>query len=193
LLPPQFAAQRELIVQVLRKPAGRLEIKNADERRPVRPRQAVLDSPAFKALWDRIKHRMTYRLYFDNDKLVQDCTRALRDAPPIAKSRLQWRKADIAIGKSGVEATEHAGAATVVLAESDVELPDLLTDLQDRTQLTRRSIYRILTGSARLDDFERNPQQFIELAAEAINRCKRLAVVDGIKYPRLGDNYCHAQ
>ena len=57
-----------------------------------------------------------------------------------------------------------------MLDEADIELPDLLTDLQDRTQLTRRTIHRILTGSGRLDDFKRNPQQFIELAAEAINR-----------------------
>ena len=41
----------------------------------------------------------------------------------------------------------------------------MLTDLQDRTQLTRRTITSILTGSGRLDDFKRNPQQFIELSA----------------------------
>jgi len=81
----------------------------------------------------------------------------------------------------------------VVLDEEDIELPDLLTDLQDRTQLTRRTIQRVLSGSRRLDDFKRNPQQFIELAAEAINRCKRLAVVDGIKYQRLGDDCYYAQ
>lgn len=79
------------------------------------------------------------------------------------------------------------------LDETDIELPDLLTDLQDKTQLTRRSIVRILTQSRRLDDFKRNPQQFIELAAEAINRSKRLALVDGIKYQRLGDEYYYAQ
>ena len=90
-------------------------------------------------------------------------------------------------------ATERGGAATVVLDEGDIELPDLLTDLQDRTQLTRRSIQRILSGSGRLDDFKRNPQAFIELAAESINRCKRLAVVDGIKYQRLGDDHYYAQ
>ena len=44
-----------------------------------------------------------------------------------------------------------------------------------------------------MDDFKRNPQAFIELAAEAINRCKRLAIVDGIKYQRLGDEYYYAQ
>ena len=95
--------------------------------------------------------------------------------------------------QSGVEATEREGAATVVMEEADIELPDLLTDLQDRTQLTRRTIYRILIDSGRLDDFKRNPQQFIEMAAEAINRSKRLLIVDGIKYQRLGDEYYYAQ
>jgi type III restriction enzyme len=192
-MPEAFAAQRGQIADVLRKLAGRLEIKNADERRQVRTRQAVLHSPEFKALWDRIKHKTTYRVQFDNEKLIEKCIRALQDAPPVAKTRLQWRKADIAIGKAGVEATERDGATTVVLDEADIELPDLLTDLQDRTQLTRRTIQRILTDSGRLNDFKRNPQQFIELGAEAINLCKRLAVVDGIKYQRLGDDHYYAQ
>jgi type III restriction enzyme len=80
-----------------------------------------------------------------------------------------------------------------VLEERDIELPDILTDLQDKTQLTRRSIARILIDSGRLEDFKRNPQQFIELASETINRTKRLAIVDGIKYQRLGDEYYYAQ
>jgi type III restriction enzyme len=192
-LPDALAAQSGQITQILRKLAGRLEIKNADERRQVRPRQAILHSPEFKALWDRIKHKTTYRVEFDNEKLVESCIKALRDAPVIPKTRLQWRKADLAIGKAGVEATERSGAQTVVLDEADIELPDLLTQLQDRTQLTRRTIHRVLTESGRLDDFKRNPQAFIELAAEAINRRKRLAVVDGIKYQRLGDEHYYAQ
>ncbi len=192
-VPEEFAGQRDQVAVILKKLAGRLEIKNADERRQVRTRQAVLHSPEFKALWDRIKHKTTYRVDFDNEKLVESCIEALRKAPAIPKTRLQWRKADIAIGKAGVAATERGGAATVVLDEGDIELPDVLTDLQDRTQLTRRSIQRILSGSRRLDDFKRNPQAFIELTAEAINRCKRLAVVDGIKYQRLGDEHYYAQ
>lgn len=72
-------------------------------------------------------------------------------------------------------------------------MPDLLTDLQDRTHLTRRTITNILVGSGRLDDFKRNPQQFIELAAEIINRCKQMALVDGIKYQKLGDQNVYAQ
>ena len=192
-VPESVAAHGDQIIAVLKKLAGRLEIKNADERRQVRTRQAVLHSPEFKALWDRIKYKTTYRVQFDNEKLIESCVRAVQEAPPIPKTRLQWRKADIAIGKAGVEATEREGAATVVLEEADLDLPDLLTDLQDRTQLTRRSIQHILSGSRRLNDFKRNPQAYIELVAEAINRCKRLAVVDGIKYQRLGDEHYYAQ
>ena len=192
-VPHGMAEQRAGIVAVLRKLAGRLEIKNADERQTVRPRQAVLDSAQFKALWNRIKHKTTYRVAFDNEALLEKCATALRNAPAIPKTRLQWRKADIAIGQAGVEATETAGSATVVFDEADIELPDVLTELQDRTQLTRRSIHRILVGSRRLDDFRRNPQQFIQLAAEAVNRCKRQALVDGIKYRRIGVESYYAQ
>ncbi|WP_308923371.1 DEAD/DEAH box helicase family protein [Janthinobacterium sp. J1-1] len=198
VLPEAVEVQRGQIAEVLRKVSGRLEIKNADERKaaPLRKDKdgkAVYLSDDFKALWNRIKHQTTYRVQFDNAKLLQDCTAELKKAPVIAKARLQWRKADISIGQAGVLATEKEGAATVVLEEGDIELPDLLTDLQDRTQLTRRSIIAILTGSGRLDDFKRNPQQFIEQTAEVINRCKRLALVDGIKYQKIGDEHFYAQ
>ena len=72
-------------------------------------------------------------------------------------------------------------------------MPDILTDLQNRTQLTRKTVVRILTECGRLDDFKRNPQQFIELAGELINRCKRMALVDGIRYQKLGDQDFYAQ
>ena len=192
-VPEQFTTQRKEIAGVLRKLAGRLEIKNADERRSIRPRQAVLHSQEFKTLWDRIKHKTTYRVAFDNEDLLAKCTHAVQDAPEIPKTRLQWHKADISIGQGGVEATETAGAATVVLNEAGIELPDVLTALQDRTQLTRRSIQQILCRSSRLDDFKRNPQQFIELVAKLIDQTKRLVLVDGIKYQRLGDEFYHAQ
>lgn len=192
-LPEPFAEQLPQVKEILRKLAGRLEIKNADERRQVKSRQAVLHGADFRALWDRIKHKTTYRVQFDNEALLKTCIKALADAPPIPRARLQWRKADLAIGRSGVSASETATSAPVTLDEGDIELPDILTDLQDKTQLTRRSIHRILVESERLDDFKRNPQQFIELAAEIINRAKRLALVDGIKYQRIGDEEYYAQ
>jgi type III restriction enzyme len=192
-LPPEFGGQAAQVKEVLRKLAGRLEIKNADERLKVRTRQAVLESEEFKALWDRIKHRTTYRVQFDNERLIRECTDALRTAPPIPRARLVWRSADLTIGRGGVEAEVVRESGPIAIDERDIELPDVLTDLQDKTQLTRRSIHRILIDSRRLKDFAANPQQFIELAVEVINRTKKLAIVDGIKYQRLGDEYYYAQ
>ena len=192
-IPMELADQADQVASILRKLAGRLEVKNADERRQVRPRQAVLQGEEFRALWERVKFKTTYRVEFDNEALIADCTAALRDAPHIAFTRLQWTKAGLTIGKAGVQAEERAGATMVAIREEDIELPDLMTEIQDRTQLTRRSIVRILISSGRLNDFKRNPQEFIDTAAEAINRRKRLALVDGIKYQRIGDAEYYAQ
>jgi type III restriction enzyme len=192
-LPTEFESQRGQISSVLRKLSGKLEVKNADDRETIAVRKSVLLSPEFKALWDRIKHKTTYRVNFDNDKLIESCIMALNDAPPVANTRLQWEKAGMAINKAGVDATLLSVSAPVALTENDIPLPDVITELQDRTQLTRKTIVRILTESIRLNDFKRNPQQFIEIAADAINRCKRLALVDGIQYQRLGDDVFYAQ
>lgn len=192
-LPKEFEHQLPEVKSILKKLAGKLDIKNADERILIKTRQAILHSEEFQALWDRIKHKTTYRVQFDNEKLIIQCIKAIRDCPPITKTRVQIRKADLAIGRGGVLSEEIVAAAPITIEETDIELPDLLTDLQDKTHLTRRSLVRILTGCGRLNDFKHNPQQFIEIASESINRVKRLALVDGIKYQRLGNEYYYAQ
>ncbi len=192
-VPTEFTDHLPQIRDVLRKVAGKLQVKNADERITIRSRQAVLDGDDFRELWDRIKHKTTYRVHFDNEELITKCVEALQAAPPVTRTRMVFRKADLMIGKGGVEAKETSSSGPIAIDEKDIELPDLITDLQDRTQLTRRSIVRILRESERLQDFARNPQEFIEIAAESINRCKRLALVDGIKYQRIGDQEFYAQ
>jgi len=194
-LPKPLEAHVTSVRDVLRKIAGKLDIKNADERVTVKTREAILDSPEFQALWDRIKHKTTYRVNFDNEKLIAECIKAIANGPPVSKARVRIRKADISIGQGGVEAKEHEKNSGILLTieEGDIVLPDLLTDLQDRTQLTRKSLVRILTECGRLADFKRNPQAFIEIAGDVINRTKRLAIVDGIKYHRIGDEEYYAQ
>lgn len=194
-LPKALEGHVAAVRDVLRKVAGKLDIKNADERVVVKTRQAVLESAEFQALWDRIKHKTTYRVHFDNEKLITDCAKAIANGPPVSKARVRIRKADLSIGQGGVEAKErdNNSGTIVTIEEGDIALPDVLTDLQDRTQLTRKSLVRILTVCGRLNDFKRNPQAFIEIAGEVINRTKRLALVDGIKYQKIGDDSYFAQ
>jgi len=194
-LPKELEGHLAAVRDVLRKVAGKLDIKNADERVVVKTRQAILESAEFQALWDRIKHKTTYRVHFDNEKLIADCTKAIASGPSVSKARVRIRKADLSIGQGGVEAKERdKNSGTIVtIEEGDIALPDVLTDLQDRTQLTRKSLVGILTECGRLNDFKRNPQAFIEIAGEVINRTKRLALVDGIKYQQIGAESYYAQ
>ena len=193
-VPKSFEGHLEEITNKLKKVAGQLDIKNADERRQVRTNQDMLQSKEFNELWNRIKYKTSYRVKFDSDILIKSCLKGLKEAPAIPKAQIQWRKADVSIGKAGVEATEKRNEAeTKRLAQDDIELPDILTELEERTQLTRRTIYKILLYSDRLKDFKTNPQKFIELVADVINHRKELTIVDGIKYQRLGDEHYYAQ
>jgi type III restriction enzyme len=193
VLPEAFEAQRAQVKETLRKLAGRLDIKNADDGQPVKVRRAVLDSEEFKALWDRIKHKTTYRVEFDNAKLIEECTRVVGELAPITGTRFSFQKAQLTSERSGIDTKLSSVSAPEEMLGLKYDVPDLLTDLQDKTQLTRRSLVRILIDSGRLPDFNRNPQQFIARSAEAINRAKRLALVDGIRYQRLGDQEYYAQ
>ena len=189
VLPEAFASARQPIVNLLHKLAGKLDIKDANKRETVKLRREVFLSDDFKALWDRIKHRTTYRVQFDNELLIRRCASTIRqyltDAP-VTRTRLRFRTATVLISQGGVVTKETAKSNFASMTEADIALPDLLTELQDRTQLTRKSIVKILIESGHLNDFKLNPAQFIDAAAECINRTKRQALVDGIKYRRLG-------
>ena len=191
-LPDEFEPLRENITRKLRDSIPPIKIKKADERRRVEPRNAVLDSAEFQALWDRIKHRTTYRVQFDNKALLAACTQALANAPPIPRPRFIWQISSFSprhVGKGDDARESDVGH----LEDVAVDPPDLLTDMQNKTGLTRRSIYQILIDSGRLDEFLVNHAKFIDIASAVINRCKRQALVSGIKYQRLGDEHYFAQ
>ncbi len=194
-LPASFADLQVPVEALLRKVAGKLEIKDADEKpERVRSRRTVLDSPEFRILWDRIKLKTTYRVDFDNPKLVADCAAVIERELRVAKARISWTTANIDIDRGGVHARDAKEVdAGRTLQEGVFDLPDLLTELQNRTPLTRRSITTILTGSGRLDDFARNPQDFIKQVSAHINHVCRAAIVDGIKYQKIGDQEYYAQ
>jgi type III restriction enzyme len=192
-LPEGVEEHREGIQARLRKLAGRLEVKNADDRRKVPTRQAVLDSEEFKALWERVRYKTTYRVQFDNQKLIVECVKAVGDMPPIPRTRVHSRKGALSISRGGIETEDNVVAESTVLYERDIVLPDLLTELEYKTKLTRRSLVTILKESNRLRDFTANPQKFLEQVVDAILRQKQHAIVDGIKYQRIGDEAYYAQ
>ncbi len=192
-LPKDLKEHQGGVVETLKKLASNISIKNADEKIPIRVRKSILESEEFKALWDRIKHKTIYRVEFDTDRLICECASAIENSPGIARARAQFHLAEIKIGKGGVQANETSTSGFTSIFEDDIEIPDLLTYLQDKTQLTRRSLARILIQSRRLADLKKNPQEFLDLVVKAVNGKKNHALVDGIKYFRIGNDSYYAQ
>lgn len=190
----KYALLQEQIETILRKSAGRLNINNADERKTIKYRKEVLNSPEFEALWQRICQKTLYRLAFDEDELIKSCTKSLSEMQPVAKAMVSFSKATIKQSQSGLDVKALSnGTTSTVIDVAEQPLPDILGVLQEKTGLTRRSLSTILKESGRLADFAKNPQQFISEAIGRINYCKRLSIVDGIKYyPLKGEVYAQS-
>lgn len=191
-VPEEVQVQKAYITSLLRKLAGNLNIKNADDKRKVKLNKQVLLDEDFKQLWDKIKYKTTYRVDFDSQKLIDNCAKALRDQLRVSKARFRYETSKLAIDRGGVQ-TGDAKQQVQTYDATDFPLPDILTILQDETQLTRKSIAKMLVDSGRLSSFTNNPQKFIEQAIDIIKSEMRMVIVDGIKYQKIGGDHFYAQ
>lgn len=191
-LPEAFQPHAAQIVSVLKKVSGNLNIKNRDDKAKVSLNKAVYLSPEFQTLWDRIKYKTTFRVDFDTNALIEKCAEEIKINLQVGKARFTYRKAKTEIDRGGVH-TQQVQETTSVYESRAFDLPDLITYLQNETNLTRRTIVAIINKSGRLESFKNNPQKFIEQAANIIKSQMRLFIVDGIKYHKIGDDQFYAQ
>lgn len=191
-LPPEYDSIKDQIAHSLRKVAGDLRIKNAEDRQLVKLNKSVFLGEDFKVLWDRIKYRTTYRVKFDPEELITQCADKIRTELSVGHTHFVTRTARLDIDRGGVGAqliSDHLAIHKLQV----MQLPDIVSYLQNETKLTRRTIAKILVGSGRLNDLKKNPQQFIEKVSEFIRRQMRLTMINGIKYEKIGDDYYYAQ
>lgn len=188
-IPVEFSEMKDQIISICKQVCGKINVKNNDDKRTVSLKKNVLLGPDFQELWDKIKYKTKYELNFDSDKLVEACvdqiSRTLQIKPPM----LMYNKADLKIDTSGVSANASF-AVPVERMEFTDDLPDIITYLQNKTDLTRHTIVRILTDPrVNLDDFKKNPQMFMEEVAKIIMGHVRDMALQGIKYIKIGDYY----
>lgn len=186
----QSEGDSEQILTVLRKVAGKLNIKNADERKKVKLNKAVFLSEEFKQLWERIKYKTTFRVDFNSKKLIEKCADEIRKTLIVGRARFITRTAMLDVDRGGVSA-DVVHETTSIYDARDYDLPDLVSYLQNETNLTRRSIVDIILGSGRLKDFKNNPQKFIEQVGAIIKRQMRIFIVDGIRYQKIEIGRAH--
>ena len=193
-VPEEYEAIKADITAVITKIAGNLNIKNADDKQLITLNKEVFLSDDFKDLWEQIKYKTTYRVNFNVSDLVDECSKQIANDLTIGKIKYLYSKATNKISKVGVEILEGSEDNSFIDCDIiDYELPDIVTYLQNETNLTRKNIVDILIKSGRLQDFKNNPQKFIDGAIKIIKKSMSMFIVDGIKYQKLGSEFYYAQ
>lgn len=171
-----------------------VKIKKARQRKEIELNKERYLSPEFKELWDKIKYQTVFQVSFSSEELVKEIIQTIKEVLTRKKRRISQIKATIDIAEGGVVATESDKRRKFEIEPVKLEnLPDVVTNLQNATDLTRKTIIEILTKSDTLDIFQANPQIYMQEMADIINSVKENFIVDGIKYSKIGDEHFYAQ
>lgn len=191
-VPIGFKSLLPAIESVCHKVCGGLNIKNNQDKRQISLNKQVFLSPDFEALWNRIKYKTTYSVTFDSQKLIDKCCEQLQLSLSVSSAQLVYRKAGLMISEGGV-GTEEKDYVPVKVERAGEALPDIIAYLQNKTNLTRKTIAEILVKSGTLHLFKKNAQRYMEEVARIIGAQMRLMIVAGIKYTKIGEDEFYAQ
>ncbi|WUU84314.1 DEAD/DEAH box helicase family protein [Streptomyces cellulosae] len=176
-------AATKAVLGHIKRLAKPIDVKKAGERIAVPVVQERLDSPEFQELWNRIQHRTEYRVEVDENDLRAEMVKALRTMLPVPKRRGEWLTHRVRrIDHSGLTAEAAAARRTDVTYADSEDLPDILSVLADRTQLTRATLAHVLTESGTLGQFRNNPQAYIDQVGRQLNIVKERFQVEGVRY-----------
>ncbi|WP_273413268.1 DEAD/DEAH box helicase family protein [Corynebacterium appendicis] len=183
-LPDEFAGYEEDVIRIVDGCKIETIVKRKRKRQTRTLNKQVYATPEFEEFWEAITARTTYRVALDREDLIARSVASIQQAPQIDPIRIQVTRTGLEITRGGPKGTE-LGSRSTVLTDS-YPLPDIISQLQDATSLTRKTIIDILIGSGRIGDFLANPNDFIKMVTERIETELAHTLIDGIQYEPIG-------
>jgi type III restriction enzyme len=159
-------------------------IENKNNRVPVKFNEKVMLDPEFEKFWNTINMKTIYSVKFKTEDLIIKAVKAIKMMEKIKAPQIRTELADLDINTKGIS-TQLVQQGKVKYAEPSKIVPDILTYIQGKTELTRNTIYQILIQSKRLEEFKINPQQFMDDVVKTIRYVMNRVIIDGIKYEKL--------
>ena len=152
----------------------------------------------FKELWSRINHKAIYQVEFDSTELIGKCVTeldthlnvaAMQYVVRIGEQRVGIDADDLASG-TGFTVSSTSTHKDTIASSSQVEY-DLLGEITEKTQLTRRTAGAILSKlrPTTFAKYRQNPEQFITEAARLINEQKATVIVEHLTYDTLAERH----
>jgi len=160
-------------------------IKKTQDRTPIKYRKGFEADPKFLEIWEKIKHKTTYRVNYNTADLITFSAKAVKELAEIKAPSIRSTKTGITMTDEGV-GTFYVGEKVESYGGYAWKIPDVLGYIQSKTELTRSTILDILIKSGRIEDILVNPQLFLDLSVQAIKRTLYGVMIDGIKYQKIG-------
>lgn len=182
-LPVDFVWAEPIIIELVERANIGKYVKPVSKRESRVLNKQLYSTPEFEEFWETISQKTTYRVRVEREQLIKNAIRAIREAPKIDALRIQVTRAGVKVLRGGAKG-EELGTRSADLKGS-YDLPDIITELQEATSLTRKTIVDILIGSERLGEFIGNPNDFIAMAKRALQSELAKIVVEGIQYERI--------
>ena len=182
-LPVDFVWAEPIIIELVERANIGKYVKPVSKRQPRVLNKQLYSTPEFEEFWETISQKTTYRVKVERKDLIENAIRAIREAPKIDALRIQVTRAGVKVLRGGAKG-EELGTRSADLKGS-YDLPDIITELQEATSLTRKTIVDILIGSERLGEFIGNPNDFIAMAKRVLKAELGALLVDGVQYERI--------
>ena len=166
--------------------------------------QANLERKEFQALWSRINRKAVYQIHLDSEKLIEQSISAVeRTAVERNNKFVETLSYKLAEATQNDESTyeqvknkEMFGKVTSKTEVANISIQsqvtyDLIGNIADDTNLTRKTVARILQGinAAVFAQFKLNPEAFIREMSRIINEQQAKMVIQGLKYNPLDSTY----
>jgi len=165
--------------------SGRIKDKNKKET--IKYRKGFQADPKFIEIWERIKYKTTYRVDYNTEELIKACSKAVSDLPSIKGPVIHSIKKRVTMDKTGVGG-ELLSENSASIENPTFPIPDVLGYIQEKTSLSRTTIFEIINSSDRTGDIIKNPQLSMDMFIKVINQVLSELMIDGIKYERIGSN-----
>lgn len=183
-LDKEYSWAEKLIIDRIRDLKIERYVKPVRARRSRKLNKQIYQSEEFTEFWEAISKRTTYSVRFDREKVIKDALANIAERDEVKPLRIRVSRANLSIERGGAQGRVVSERSTELKGSYD--LPDIVSELQEATSLTRKTIIEILTRSGRLEEFLGNPNDFTKMVKECIQRALAAIVTEGVQYEQIG-------
>ncbi|MCM8833502.1 MAG: DEAD/DEAH box helicase family protein [Candidatus Omnitrophica bacterium] len=162
-------------------------VEEKKQRVKIKRRDDVIQGDLFKNLWSRVSPKAKFIVNMDSDKFIEQVLKEIQ--------KIEVREPEISIKKVRVdEIKPEEGIKQKFIKEASEKskintIFNLIFHIEKETNLTKRTIFKILARSINLNLLFLNPQEYAEKVIQVIKECKKLFEVEGIEYIDLEERF----